>query len=38
MPVGFEGETYGFVSPRAIADTPKLKAFRDWEKFEMRRR
>jgi len=38
VPVGFEGEAYGFVSPRAIADTAKVKAFRDGVKSELRRR
>ena len=31
-------ETYWFVSPKALADTPKVKAFRDWVKSELRPR
>jgi LysR family glycine cleavage system transcriptional activator len=31
-------ETYWFVSSRALAETPKVKAFRDWVKAELARR
>jgi DNA-binding transcriptional LysR family regulator len=29
-------ESYWFVSPKETADTPRVKAFRDWVKSELR--
>jgi DNA-binding transcriptional LysR family regulator len=30
-------ERYWFVSPKEVADAPRVKAFRDWIKAELRR-